>query len=223
MLRLNEFLKTKRKGSMGCMLIGMLFILCFITITVYKMEERKAYYIKKTNDNAVILSLMAANVVDLYEYASTSEILYDACYTDAEGRFSSFYGNCSSAQFEYGTKEAYTKAKNRFVTAFLTNGDMKLLNGSTESFVHNNDPSKEIYNEIVLKEFKIYNVYKGHLYSYNGTTFTDEGTLAEGDKKTETGYPIVCSGLYVEIDYKISILGKQKDMKIKQFVDMALS
>lgn len=217
---LKKMLSKKKKGTLGCMIIGLLAALSIVTITSYKVQERQIYYIKKSMTNATILSLMAANVVDLYEYATNDAIIYDAC--DKVGdTYTSKYGACSSAEFNTGMKNAYTRAQNRFTKSFKVNAEVTNDAGGNVSFTSKKDPTKTYYKEIKVKKMIMYNVFNGNVYKYEGTGDAVLVGPKTNNYKAPTDDIISNSGLYVELYVKLAFLGKEFDMPIKQYVDMS--
>lgn len=224
MLKNKNVLKTqfkkKRKGAYGCMILSVLFILAIVSITFYKIEERRSYFAKKTMDNAVILSLQSANLVDIYEFATREQILYDACKKEG-GLYSSEYGNCSDSNLETGTIVAYERAKNRFLDTFLFNGNMQT--SDSVHFIKNNDLDCKFYKSVTLSRFVMYNVYDGYVYEYDGAGSVSCIGEVSNNITVGTGDVITNSGIYIEMDFVLTLMGKDFNMPIKQYVDITSS
>lgn len=218
--KIKKKLHKKRKGTFGCMILSLFLIMAIVSITFYKIEERRYYYAKKTIDNAVILSLQSSNLVDIYEFATRDVVLYDACSQIGEF-YRSDYKNCLESEIKDGTIVAYQRAKSRFLHAYLINGNMQ--SSDSVHFKKNNDLDCKFYKSAILSKFVMYNVYDEKIYKYDGAgTVTYIGDVSN-NISVDTGDVITNSGIYVEMNFVLNLMGKDFDMPIKQYVDITSS
>lgn len=87
----------------------MILFIVIIFIAVYELSFQRTVHLKTKVDNGAILSALSANVVDLYQYASTGDVAYASStqtgsnlYIDASGHPFTGYSNINEANKSAG-------------------------------------------------------------------------------------------------------------------------
>lgn len=199
----------KKSGVGNFALITIAFLLFFLSLTVYHIYLRSAQSIKITSNDKAILSVLAANVADRYEYASCKVVALDTTgYTG--------YGDYNLPNdFREGCKGAYSLAQKRFEDALMKNFDATKAGGNTY------ESNLPYLGTIVVNEFKIYNIRYNDVYENSGGETTVYSNQV-GIMTTPNGKTISHSGVYADMTLTIKGLGPFGDftMPMKEYVDI---
>lgn len=201
-------LRGKGDGHMHVTALVGVLMLMIAAFSIYQTAYRKVTYTKYRMDNGIILSALAADVVDLYALGTYDEIAFE---TETAG----MYKRDDAAAMENACKDALDKAYMRFVQAVTTN-----LPVSCQGGVFVPDAGSGI-ESVTLNRFVIYNVYGEDVYvcERNGTI-----EKKEGEKGTlvcdGTGDTVTNSAVYVSMEFKVYALGKYYYIPINEFVDI---
>lgn len=192
--------RVKKSGNVSYELVTLIFFILIISITSLKLEERKIQFVKYSYENAAILSVMAANVPDRYEFATQNEMLYQTNAAITYGN------NLADIDVAPATKAAWIIAQNRFKTALNTNFPANIKN----------------VKSYTIDEFAIYNVVKqdNKVYWFNGTTSMAEVKGIPGTVTTSSGDIVANSGIYVSMTVVFKSMGQEYRMNIHNFVGL---
>lgn len=208
------YLKMEEGSGANVIVLFNLFIFLLILLTILQLGYHKVKVIKYQADNGVVLSAVAANVADFYEYATYERLLLDCSgtKTDAFGRLP---GTAPETQYDtdlYGaTKRAYGFAFQRFQEAFAVNVGPLTKSGRDW--------------QLELEDFRIYNVYNEDVYVSENISSCIVYENQAGILRTPNDVLVYQSGIYVKIKLKVhymTIRGHSYDytIPIEEFIDM---
>lgn len=207
-------LLRKRKGA-GNVLVMLCIFVSFIAIyTVYNCSFRQAKYTKHEIDNGVILSALAADVVDQYQAATFNAILFDVITTNqdnAYGKLAKAGDTSLEEQFQQGSLIAWQIARERFLTALYKNLDMSA--GSNGNYV----TSMAGVSDIQIHEVVIYNVLGNDVYKCDGSAVTKYEN-ARDTMREPTGKTINSSGIYVYMTCKVTTHLGTNTLPVSEYV-----
>ena len=192
--------RVKKSGNVSYELVTLIFFILILSITLLKLEERKIQFVKYSYENAATLSVMAANVLDRYEFATQNEMLYQTNAAITYGN------NLADIDVAPATKAAWIIAQNRFKTALNTNFPANIKN----------------VKSYTIDEFAIYNVVRKYnkVYWFNGTTSMAEVKGIPGTVTTSSGDIVANSGIYVSMTVVFKSMGQEHRMNIHNFVGL---
>lgn len=217
MNRLRKLLLKKEEGTVGLYLIVMVLFLLIIFIAGYEICFQRTVHLKKKVDNGIILSVLSANVIDLYQYASTGDIAYATSYqtgtnsnlyVDQNGQPYTGYNDVIS-----GNKKAGSVALDRFLESFGENLSFidythaLSLNDNTIIPVSSNDT---LVKSARIDEFILYNKVGGKIYKSrkeNGGDFSVTELTGNSDPSISKVTNIQNSCIYVKMTFEFHVLG----------------
>ncbi len=205
-MKLKKMLRRKKEGAVEGIVICLVLIVCLIMITLYSIQLRIAQNEKYETDEAVTIAASSAQLVDLYQYASTGENVLDCTGNgNSGGKYSQPYE---------ATKEACRITFDRFQEHLAMS-----LNLSEDL-----TPSENTYiKKVEVHEFTIYNVMNAGVYTctFNGSDFTE--TQYDPDFHTTKMIKgkeraIIQTSVYVDIEFTVEIFGKTYVIPITEYV-----
>lgn len=203
---MKNLLKKKHSGAMHFSVVIMVFILAITMILVYCLSYRKVKFIKYEIDNDVILATLAANVADIYEFATYNAVMLDTG-VEANG-----YGAWDDdAAFRVGCNNAVDEARKRFDSAIETNLNISRIPGTNEY-----ESNSDNYKDITLEEFIIYNVKNDTVYICDDNSIS---TVSLEHAVTPSGQAIESSGVYVKMSLNLIVFGSEMEMEVQEYVD----
>lgn len=217
MEKIRKLLLKKEKGNVGIFLIIMILFLLLVFLAVYELSFQKTVHLKQKVDNGVILSTLSANVIDLYQYASTGDIVYASStqtgsnlYVDASGHPFTGYTNIYEAN-----KNAGRMALMRFLDSLDEN--LSFINFSHDLSLndHTNlpvNPADGLIKSAKINKFVVYNKLGGKIYKSekNSTGNFDVSMLTgNSDPAVSKANNIQNSCIYVEMTCSMYVIGNQ--------------
>lgn len=187
------------------MILAAMFIFFILTITVYKVEERKAFFNKKVYDNSIINSLLYANLCDLPAYATMEELIYQT--PDSPDGVPYCFGDMKICVLK-----AQELAKENFTKAFIENASLKKIDSKNFEALNTFSGIKKI----TINDFILYDAFEGKIYSCDDTGAVKESAL--GSTTFPTGEDVKCSSLYIDITITYDYLGKDVTLSMKKHI-----
>lgn len=215
--RIKKLLLKKEKGNVGFYIVVMILFIIIAFIAVYELSFQRTIHLKTKVDNGIILSALSANVIDLYQYASTGDVAYASStqtgnnlYVDASGHPFSGYTNVYEAN-----KSAGRMALSRFLDSmndnlgFIDYTHKLTLNDHTNLPVSSND---EFIKNAKIEQFIVYNKIGGKTYksekdlsgNFNVTELT-----GNSDPAVSKANNIQNSCIYVKMTCTFYVMGSQ--------------
>lgn len=208
--KLKEYLRQKGNGSVDIILLLSLLIVTLSAITIMGLTERMAKYAKYNVEDAVIVSAMSANVIDLYK-AATDEIVVLSC---SDGPDDDYYTMYNEDVYE-ATREACRMAYERFTYVLASS-----LQLERNPFV---DESAYV-KQIQINEFSIYNVIDNDIYRASDVNGNISAAELFQDKRgsmtVNGGDSVNYSGIFVDITAQIEILGNIYTKNVKEYIEI---
>lgn len=230
MEKMRKLLLKKEKGNAGIFLIIMILFLLLVFLAVYELSFQKTVHLKQKVDNGVILSALSANVIDLYQYASTGDVVYASStqtgsnlYIDASGHPFMGYTNVNEAN-----KNAGRMALMRFLDS--CNENLGFINFSHDLSLndHTNlpvNPNNGLIKSVKINKFIVYNKLGGKIYkSAKNASGNFEVSILTGnsDPAINKASNIQNSCIYVEMTCTMYVIGdKTVDFTFDELVSIS--
>jgi hypothetical protein len=216
--KLRKLMLKKEKGNVGFFLIVMILFILIAFIGVYEISFQRTVHLKNKVDNGVILSALSANIMDLYQFASTGDIAYATSYQT--GKDPNLYVD-SNGQPYTGYSDAITANKNagsialeRFLQAlddnlsFIEYTHTLSLNDHTKLPVNSSD---KLVKSATIDEFILYNKIGNKIYksAKDGSgNFTVTQLSGNSDPSVEKVDNIENSCIYVKMTFEFYVMGQ---------------
>lgn len=207
---LKKVLTKKDKGGIQYGIFAILFMVLFIVLVVANLYYRKVESIKVSADNAIVLSVLSADLIDSEAYAD-----YDYLVLASNSSYGTVTNN--KAMFDTASQSAYLKTYNIFSDSLKEN--LNLDDNLVP--VKNNDVKQLRINKYVL-----YNVVNDVVYEVAKPSDNDLPIITAlgpvGSVRTPNGQLIEHSGIYANVYVDIyNFLKKQgATMSLHSYVDI---
>lgn len=215
MKKIRRLLLKKEQGSVGYFFIVMILFIVLAFIAVYEISFQKTVHLKNKVDNGIILSTLSANVVDLYQYASSGDIAYASSYQtaanlyiDPDGLNYTGYSDPINAN-----KDAGKIALERFVQSLDDN--LSFINFShslsvSDHYVLPVSSDDKLVKSARIDEFILYNkvgdkIYKSEKNSSGDFNVTE--LAGTSDPAVEKANNIENSCIYVKMTFEFYVMG----------------
>lgn len=214
--KIKNLLLKKEDGSAGIYFVTMILFMLFMVITMYELTFEKTVHLKSKVDNGIILSALSANVVDLFQYATTGDVAYATSrqtakdpdiYIDPSGTPYSGYMDVLSGNVNSGKI-----AMERFIRSL--NDNLSFIDYSRELTLNDNTTlpigDDDYVKSARIDSFILYNVVNGKIYKTERTTGTDFSVTeltGHSDPEVEKANNIETSCLYVKMTFTFYLVG----------------
>ena len=216
--KLRKVLLKKEKGNVGFFIIVMILFIIIAFIAVYELSFQKTVHLKAKVDNGIILSALSANVIDLYQFASTGDIAYASSYqtgkdpnlyVDSNGHPYTGYSDVINAN-----KKAGSIALERFLKSlddnlsFIEYTHALSLHDHTKLPVNSTDT---LVKSAKIDEFILYNKIGGKIYksAKDGSgNFVVTQLPGNSDPSVAKVNNIENSCIYVKMTFEFYVMGQ---------------
>ena len=215
--KIKKLLLKKEKGNVGFYIVIMILFIVIIFIAVYELSFQRTVHLKTKVDNGAILSALSANVVDLYQYASTGDVAYASStqtgsnlYIGSSGHPFTGYSNINEAN-----KSAGRMALMRFLDSLNDNLGFIDFTRTLTLNDHANlpiSPTDEFVKSAKIDQFILYNKVGGKIYKSAkdaGGKFNVTELTGNSDPSVSKADNIQNSCIYVKMTCKFYVMGSQ--------------
>ena len=215
MKKIRRLLLKKEQGSVGYFFIVMILFIVLAFIAVYEISFQKTVHLKNKVDNGIILSTLSANVVDLYQYASSGDIAYATSYQTAANLYVGPDGLNYTGYSDpiNANKDAGKIALERFVQSLDDN--LSFINFShslsvSDHYVLPVSSDDKLVKSARIDEFILYNkvgdkIYKSEKNSSGDFNVTE--LAGTSDPAVEKANNIENSCIYVKMTFEFYVMG----------------
>lgn len=221
--KIKKILLKKEKGNVSYFLIIMIVIFLVSGIALYELSFQKTMHLKNKVDNGIILSALSANVIDIYQYATYSDVAYATSYTLGGN-------NDGYIDVNKGNKDAGRIALERFLDSL--NYNLNFIDFSHELSINDNtnlpiDSNDTLVKSARIDEFILYNVIGGKIYKTekdsNGD-FTVTELQGNSDPDIEKAANIQHSSIYIKMTCKFYVIGEMTiEIPFEELIDITIA
>lgn len=193
-------------------ILATVFLIAFFT--VYQLTERKTIHLKNNIDNGIILSLLSTNLLDDYQFATHSDIVY-SCDENIDFRLESDNANKKAANIAY----------QRFMKSLIVNVKVAGFSDSIKTDYNNNLSISEdntVVKNVKLDKFIVYNVVDSEIYKTEKQNNDFVVTKLSSSRDTENiDKEIKNSCIYVKMNFDLYTYGNYTvNIPFEEIVDM---